>query len=80
MPAEIVPIHPLELRRRGANLSREGLAARSGVGSTTIYEIEREGRSPSRSAVRLLAEALGCRPAEIVLTYLPKREETDETG
>jgi transcriptional regulator with XRE-family HTH domain len=63
--AEVIPVHPLELRRRRENLSREALAAKADISVRTIFGIEREGQRPSRATVRLLAEALNCRPGDI---------------
>lgn len=62
---EVVAIHPLELRRRREGFTREALAAESMIAVRTIYGIEREGRKPNRATVRMLADALGCKPKDI---------------
>jgi transcriptional regulator with XRE-family HTH domain len=53
--------------RRNAGLSREQLAAEAGLSARTIYAIEREGVRPQRATRRVLAEALGCRPSDLLL-------------
>lgn len=63
--AKVIPVSKLELRRRAEGYSRDQLAAKTGLAPRTIFGIEREGRAPSRVTLRVLADALGCTPADI---------------
>ena len=58
METQLARVHPLELARRKAGLSRETLAARAGIASRTIFGIEREGRKANKATLTVLAEAL----------------------
>ena len=56
---------PLRAAREAAGMSPEELAFRAGVSLRTIERIEREGVSPRRATVTVLAMALGIDPHEI---------------
>jgi transcriptional regulator with XRE-family HTH domain len=53
----------LKRARAGARLSWNGLAAATGLGRTTIAEIEAGKREPTRQTIWALARALGVEPA-----------------
>jgi transcriptional regulator with XRE-family HTH domain len=55
-----------ELRRQ-AGLSQEGLAARTDLSQRTIARLESgEGSRPTRTTIRLLAQAFGMTPDEFM--------------
>lgn len=56
--------HPLTVARREKNLTREGLAFKSGVSLRTIERLER-GANPQRSTARVIADVLECDPFDI---------------
>jgi len=56
----------LRERRIARGYSREALASTAGISPRTVYAIESEGVRPQRATVRVLAEALGCRPSDLV--------------
>lgn len=58
MDTQLTRVHPLELARRKAGLSRESLAVRAGIASRTIFGIEREGRKANGATLAVLAAAL----------------------
>lgn len=62
METQVHRVHPLELARRKAGLSREALAALAGVAVRTIYGIEREDRNAQGSTLDVLARALNTTP------------------
>lgn len=53
---------PLEELRRARALTREELAALSGVCSRTITRLERERTRPHKLTARAIAEVLECNP------------------
>jgi transcriptional regulator with XRE-family HTH domain len=59
--------------RDRAGLSREELARRSGVAVRTLYDIEMQGVVPRRSTQRVVAVALGLRPADLWPPADPRR-------
>lgn len=59
--------------RDRVGLSREELARRSGVGVRTLYDIEMAGVVPRRSTQRVIAVALGLRPADLWPPADPRR-------
>lgn len=65
MATQVARIHPLELARRKADLSREALAVKAGIAARTIYGIEREGRQANRATLVVLATALDIEPDEL---------------
>lgn len=64
---------PLFHLRRAQGLSRERLAALAGLSPRTIYAIEVAGVQPQRATRHVLADALGCAPADLFLA--PNEEE-----
>ena len=52
--------------RKRALLTQQQLAAKSGVGVTTIIRIERNQVEPQARTIRKLAEALGVEPHELL--------------
>jgi XRE family transcriptional regulator, regulator of sulfur utilization len=52
--------------REGLGLSREGLADRAGVSLRTIERIEGNKTTPRRATLKVLADALGVDPADLV--------------
>jgi transcriptional regulator with XRE-family HTH domain len=54
-----------DLRKRSL-MSQRDLAARSGVGVTTIVRIERNQVEPQGATIRKLAEALDVEPRELL--------------
>ena len=63
----------LETHRNEARLSREQLAARAGITSKTIFNIERGQVKPNGATLQVLAMALGCDLADL-------KDEPDEVA
>jgi transcriptional regulator with XRE-family HTH domain len=57
--------YPVRIHRERAGLSREQLAVRAGVGTTTVYIAERAGLITSATAAKL-AVVLGCEVADLL--------------
>lgn len=57
--------HPVRIHRERAGLSREQLAVRAGVGTTTVYIAERAGLITSATAAKL-AVVLDCEIADLL--------------
>lgn len=53
-------------RRKALGLSQEGLAERADLHMTYVGMIERGERNPTYTNVLRVAQALGCRPADLV--------------
>lgn len=58
-------VPPLMAARLDRDLTREGLARKSGLSSRTIYSIEREGVQPHRSTRAVLAAILDVPESEL---------------
>ncbi|MGI8594539.1 MAG: helix-turn-helix domain-containing protein [Solirubrobacteraceae bacterium] len=52
--------------RNERGLTREQLAARAGLASRTIFNIERQGVEPQRATLHVLAEALCCEVVDLL--------------
>jgi len=63
MRAKVTP-SPLRAARERAGLTREQLAVRAGLSSSTLYLAERAGLVSDATAAKLAA-ALGVEPAEL---------------
>ena len=59
------PLRPLRTIRRGEFMSITDLAARSGVSTKTIVEIELGRARPRFTTIRKLSDALGVRPGDV---------------
>lgn len=56
--------NPVRAARERLGLTREQLAVRAGLSSSTVYLVERAGLI-SQATAEKLAKALGCDPAEL---------------
>jgi transcriptional regulator with XRE-family HTH domain len=56
----------MRAHRIARGLSRDALAARSGVSASSISHMELEAQRPWRVTLRKLARALGVEPAELL--------------
>lgn len=56
---------PVRSKREDANLTREQLAVKAGVGTTTVYLAERAGLISQNTAAKL-AVVLGCDPEALL--------------
>jgi transcriptional regulator with XRE-family HTH domain len=57
--------YPTRIKRERVGLSREQLAVKAGVGTTTLMLAERAGLISAATAAKL-AIVLGCRPEELL--------------
>lgn len=58
-------LSPVRSAREQAGLTREQLAVKAGVGTTTVYLAERAGLLSEQIAVKLAA-VLGCAPEQLL--------------
>jgi transcriptional regulator with XRE-family HTH domain len=56
----------LRTLRLDAGLTGEQLAVAAGLCARTIYAVEAGQVTPQRATLRVLAEALGCRPGDLI--------------
>jgi len=59
-------LHPLRAWRKAAGLTQAALAARAGIRTATVAEIERRTTDPRLSTLTALAAALGLEIGDIV--------------
>lgn len=66
----------LRLRRIEAGLNQDDLAARTGLNQSYISLLERGLREPTGKTLKILADALGCEPRDLMRMRARRRPKS----